>query len=237
MTVAQLFGHNSVLYPFAAFSLAHWTMLAVFAAGSFALYAFRAYLGTHEKAVRGIFFSGLLVLESLYHYWLYNAGVWDVSFTLPLQLCSISLILCLILLASGSRLIFQIVYFIGIAGALMAVLTPELFFGFPHFRYFQFFITHILIIWTCLYFVLTKRYAPTHKGMWLSFLFLNISAGIAYLANKWTGGNYMFLAYKPSNGSLIDFLGPYPYYIAALEGIALIIFYLLLLPFAVWNRK
>jgi hypothetical integral membrane protein (TIGR02206 family) len=235
--VAELFGQNSDLYPFAAFSAGHWTMLFVFAAGSFALYYFREFFAENEKAVRWMFFSGLFFLESLYHYWLYRAGIWDVSFTLPLQLCSISLVLCLILLASGSRLVFHIVYFIGIAGALMAVLTPELFFGYPHFRYFQFFITHILIIWTCLFYVFAKGFAPDHKGMWLSYLFLNLSAGIAYLANKWTGGNYMFLAYKPSNGSLIDFLGPYPFYILSLEGIALILFYLLLAPFRLMKRK
>ncbi len=173
----------------------------------------------------------LFVLELLYHFWLYLGGYWEISFTLPLQLCSISLLLCLVLLATESKAVFQIVYYIGVTGALMAILTPELFLGFPHFRFFQFFITHNLIIWTCLYFVFVRQFRPTGRGLIESFIFLNLCAAAAFFANKLTGGNYMFLARKPQNNSLLDYFGPYPYYIITLEIAALLLFLLLLLPF------
>ena len=45
------------------------------------------------------------------------------------------------------------------------------------------------------------------------------------LAVNWLfDGNYMFLRTKPQNGSLLDFLGPYPWYILSLEAMAFIIF-------------
>ncbi|WP_260508006.1 TIGR02206 family membrane protein [Cytobacillus firmus] len=156
---------------------------------------------------------------------------------MPLQLCSISLVLCLLLLASKSKAVFQIVYFIGVTGALMAILTPELFLGFPHFRYFQFFITLNLIVWTCLYFVSVHQFRPTGKGMYQSFIFLNLCAAAALLANKLTGGNYMFLSRKPENTSLLDYFGPYPYYIITLEISALFLFSLLLLPFKMIGKN
>lgn len=232
----KLFGHQYDLFPFEAFSISHLLMIAIFICGSIFLFKVRDFLRKYDKTARGVMFFVLFLLEIMYHFWLFKDGYWNISFTLPLQLCSLSLILCLILLLTRAKIIFQIVYFIGITGAFMAILTPELFLGFPHFRYFQFFITHMLIIWTCLYFVFVHKYKPTKKGLLTSFLFLNGSAGVAYTVNKLTGGNYMFLAYKPSNGSLLDYFGPFPYYILTLEAVALFLFFLLLIPFA-WHIR
>lgn len=230
----ELFGHQYELYPFQLFSLVHILMLVLFVVISFAIFTFRKRLREQEKGWKIGMFAGLFVLETLYHYWLWKDGHWDFSFTLPLQLCSVSLLLCLILLVTDSKLIFHFVYFLGIAGALQALLTPELFVGFPHFRFFQFFITHMLIIWVALFYVFAKGYVITFKGMWQAFLFLNGAAFLAFLANAVTGGNYMFLARKPSNPTLLDFLGPYPFYIVVLEIIALLLFILLYVP---WRRR
>ncbi|WP_313805279.1 TIGR02206 family membrane protein [Cytobacillus sp.] len=232
----KLFGHQYDLFPFEAFSISHLLMIAIFICGSIFLFKARDFLRKYDKTARGVMFFVLFLLEFMYHFWLFKDDYWNISFTLPLQLCSVSLILCLILLVTKARVIFQVVYFIGITGAFMAILTPELFLGFPHFRYFQFFITHMLIIWTCLYFVFVHTYKPTKKGLLTSFLFLNGSAGVAYTVNKFTGGNYMFLAHKPNNGSLLDYFGPFPYYILTLEAVALFLFFLLLIPFA-WHIR
>lgn len=235
--MSGVFSHDYNSFPFLAFTASHLLMIALFAAVSGIMFIFRYRLRHIDGEVRKVMFFLLFTMELFYHIWLYKGGYWDVSFTLPLHLCSISLILCLVLLATKSKVIFQIVYFIGIVGALMAILTPELFLGFPHFRYFQFFITHNLIIWTCLYFVFVHQYRPTGKGMLMSVLFLNISAAVAFMANKLTDGNYMFLSYKPNNASLLDFFGPYPVYILSLEGAAILLFLLLLVPFKRKDRQ
>lgn len=55
-------------------------------------------------------------------------------------------------------------------------------------------------------------------------LFLNGLALIIGLLNYVIGANYMFLLRKPDTPSILDMLGPYPYYLLAEEGIALLIF-------------
>ncbi|MBP2240278.1 putative integral membrane protein (TIGR02206 family) [Cytobacillus eiseniae] len=234
--MSMLFGHQYDLFPFEVFSISHILMIVLLVSGAVALYYFRSYFRKKDQAFRSAMFMIMFLLETMYHIWLIKDGYWNLSFTLPLQLCSLSLLLCLILLVTKSQIIFQIVYFIGIIGAFMAILTPELFLGFPHFRYFQFFITHLFIIWTCLYFVFVHTYRPTRRGMITSFLFLNGSAIVAFMVNKLTDGNYMFLAKKPTNGSLLDYFGPYPYYILTLEAAAIFLFFFLLLPF-VWKDR
>ena len=46
----------------------------------------------------------------------------------------------------GTGGLIDFVFFAGIGGALQAMATPVLDVGFPHFRYFHFFYTHIGII-------------------------------------------------------------------------------------------
>lgn len=227
-----IFGHDYHLYPFELFQIHHVLMLVIFLIGCIFLYIFKNHLKSYDKSISMIIFLTLVIFESAYHFWLYVGGRWDISFTLPLQLCSISLILSLILLATNIERVFQFFYYLGLSGAMQALLTPELFVGFPHFRFIQFFYTHIMIIWVALYYVFVKGYRPSLKGLFESFLFLNLMALLTFFVNKWIDGNYMFLARKPTNPSLLDYLGPYPYYIFSLEGMAFFLFYLLYLPFA-----
>ena len=44
------------------------------------------------------------------------------------------------------------------------------------------------------------------------------------------GTDYFFLRAKPADPSLLDFLGPWPWYILSTEGVALILFLLIYLP-------
>ena len=79
--------------------------------------------------------------------------------------------------------------------------------------------------------IFVEKYKPTLRSVWKAFLLLNIVSLIAGLTNWLTGGNYMFLARKPQGASLIDLLGPWPWYILALEGVALFSFFVFFSPF------
>jgi len=141
------------------------------------------------------------------------------------------------MLLTGSRLLLGIVYFTGIGGALQALLTPVLGYGFPHFRFLEFFLALIAIILSVLYMVWVEGYRPGSRSMAAAMLFLHVLIVPVMLVNRATGGNYMFLARKPDSASLLDLLGPYPWYLLAMEAAALVIFWLLYLPFALTARR
>ena len=56
-------------------------------------------------------------------------------------------------------------------------------------------------------------------------------AAAAGVANLLTGGNYMWLREKPEAGSLLDLMGPWPWYILGAAVLALLLFALLAAPF------
>jgi hypothetical integral membrane protein (TIGR02206 family) len=66
---------------------------------------------------------------------------------LPLQICSLMVWVSGIMLVTRSFKIYEFAYFLGIGGGLQALATPDLgIYGFPHFRFFQTFLSHGLIV-------------------------------------------------------------------------------------------
>ncbi|HBZ80393.1 MULTISPECIES: TIGR02206 family membrane protein [Brevibacillus] len=219
--------------PFQLFSLSHLIALLATFGTALLLYLLRHRLQA-PAAKRTIRFSlaGLLLLTEVgFQLWHVYTGSWSAAYTLPLQLCSVTLLLAIVMLLSRSYSLFEVTFFAGIGGAAQALITPELFYPFPHFRFWHFFLAHAGIVLACLYMTWVEGYRPTYRSVWKTMGLLNGLLVAALAVNSWTGGNYLFVSHKPENPSLIDFLGPYPWYILSLEGVAFAIFSLMYLPF------
>ena len=224
--------------PFIMFSTMHWMAIAFLILFSVLLLISKKKWSTQpqfRKLIERSFALSLLVMELLYHGWMILTERWSFQESLPLELCSISLIATIVLLWSGNKLLYGFVFFAGIGGAFQAMLTPVLDLGFPHFRFFHFFYTHIGIILTALYYTWIKGYKPTFKGILITMFVLNVWLPLIFTINILTQGNYMFLREKPLSGSILDFLGPYPWYILSLEIVAFLIFLCLWLIFRKWG--
>lgn len=225
----EWFGIHHLDQTFEMFTLSHLLALGIFLLVTIFIYVFKNNLKKDKfrKFEVGIALF-LFLSELLYHLWMIHNEIWFLYDSLPLELCSISLILTILLLWTRNKLIYELVFFTSILGASQALLTPVLAFEFPHFRFLHFFITHMIMIWVSLYFTWVKGYRPTFKSVIKVFIFLNILLPIVILINNWSGGNYMFLSRKPESTSLLDVLGPYPFYIFSLE------FLLIVLSLILW---
>lgn len=178
----------------------------------------------------------LILFEVLYEAWSILAGAWSADIYLPLQLCDLTLVLSAILLINKSRFIYEVTYFLGLGGSIQALLTPDLTpYSFPHIMFFIFFFTHGAIITAVLYMTLIEGYRPVLKSIWKTFVFTNIYMAIIAVVNVLTKGNYLFICGKPPTPSLLDILGPWPWYILSLEGIGIVMYFILYAPFAVKN--
>lgn len=185
--------------------------------------------------------AAILVLNEIaWHLWNYYIDEWSIRTMLPLHLCSLLVWTCAFMLLTRNKFIYEFAYLLGIAGALQALLTPDLgIYGFPHFRFFQTFISHGLIVTSAIYMTTIEHMRPTWKSVLRIAIWINIYMAVVFVINMLIGSNYLFIAHKPPTASLLDMLPPWPIYIMFMEAIGLAFVLLLYLPFAVkdWRDK
>jgi hypothetical integral membrane protein (TIGR02206 family) len=157
---------------------------------------------------------------------------------LPLQICSLMVWVSSIMLVTRSFKIYEFAYFLGIGGGLQALATPDLgIYGFPHFRFFQTFLSHGLIITAPIFMTVVEGFRPSWKSMLNAALWTNVYALVIYFVNNVLGSNYLMVNAKPGVPSLLDYLPDWPWYILWMEGIGVTTFLLLYLPFIVKDLK
>jgi uncharacterized membrane protein YwaF len=65
------------------------------------------------------------------------------------------------------------------------------------------------------------------RAVWRAFGWLQAYAVALWIVNGVAGANYMYLRLKPKHGSLLNALGPWPFYVIAGDAIALVLLWLL----------
>ena len=176
----------------------------------------------------------LLVNELLYHVWHIYYESWNVQEHIPLHACSLLVWLSGFMLIKKNKYVYEFAYFMGIAGALQALMTPDIgIYGFPHYRFFQTFISHGLLVTGPIYMTIVEGFRPTWKSLLRVMVIMNIYMLIVLGINSIIGSNYLFVSRKPPGPSLLDALPEWPIYLLYIEGIGLVMFLLLYLPFLV----
>ncbi|ERT49547.1 YwaF family protein [Fusobacterium polymorphum] len=170
---------------------------------------------------------GVKIAELLFRHHYYGETVAEL---LPLHLCPIVIILSIFMMFFHSEVLFQPVYFWSI-GAFFAILMPDIRDGMSNFASQSFFITHFFILFSTAYAFVHFRFRPTKAGFLCSFLLLVTLAFIMYFVNNKLGTNFLYVNHPPVTKSLMDFMGPWPYYIFSLAGIDIAISFFMYLPF------
>ena len=186
-----------------------------------------------KATIRWLLALIFLVNEFAWHYWNYTYGRWTIQTMLPLHLCSLLVWTGAWMLMTRNYRVYEFMYFMGIGGAIQALATPGIGdYNFPHFLFFQYFLSHGLIITSAIYMTVVEGFRPTWKSMLRVFVWMNIYAGIIYFINIYLGSNYLMINYKPDIPSMLDLLPEWPVYILYMEVIGIVTMLVLYLPFA-----
>ena len=165
------------------------------------------------------------------------AGTFDVRIHLPIQLCRVANILIPFIMIYKSDRVYQIIYFWGMSGVFQGLITPDITNDFPHFHFFRFWIGHNGMIIALVYASVVYGMRPKFESIKYAFIGLNIFLLLAVMANLILDANYFWICGKPPMQSLLDYLGPWPWYILAAEFVALLHFVVAYIPFYILDRK
>jgi hypothetical integral membrane protein (TIGR02206 family) len=150
---------------------------------------------------------------------------------LPLHLTHATWLACVVALWTARPLFFELAYFWAAAAVVQAMVTPSLSHDFPDVRFWEFMAVHAPVIVGVVFMAWGCRMTPRPGAVMRAWLASAVVFCIAAAASAITGGNYMFARRPPAQGSLIDWMGPWPWYLATAAVMALIAFWLLDRPF------
>jgi hypothetical integral membrane protein (TIGR02206 family) len=184
--------------------------------------------------------TALLVAASLTAYpislaaWLSLGKPVVLDNLLPFHLCDIAAITAGLALLTKRHLLCSLTYFWGLAATIQALLTPAISVGFPAWPFITFFTHHFAIVATAFYLPIVLGWRPK-QPLWREPLEI-YGWSVAYLVfalavNAVLHTNFGFASRPPDNPSLIDHLGPWPWYLFAMQAIAVVLYFLLVLPF------
>jgi hypothetical integral membrane protein (TIGR02206 family) len=183
----------------------------------------------HETRYRVVCFvlAAALVGEEIFRY--AHDGIHFPN-RVPIQLCTVVSWLAVIACFTRTPLLMEFIYFAGLPGAALALLTPDLRATASSYDFIRYFFAHgcLLILVIVLVFGKIATFRPgapiRANTMLLVYCFFLL------IYNRLFGTNFMYLIHKPKNPTLLDYFGPWPVYIFAAELAVIAIFWLLWLP-------
>jgi hypothetical integral membrane protein (TIGR02206 family) len=201
---------------FVAFGWSYWVVMVLLVVIATALVvAGRRYRGTplgrRCSRTLALVFAGFLVPV-----WLYSllGGQQEIKDSLPLQLCDLAAMAVVWALWSYSSTAFALTYFWGLTLTSQAFISPALTGpDFPSLQFLAFFGLHSVVLWGAIYLTWGVGLRPDWRSYRIALAVTIGWAVVMFAFDRVTDANYGFLNTKPVVWSLLDALGPWPWYL------------------------
>jgi hypothetical integral membrane protein (TIGR02206 family) len=150
---------------------------------------------------------------------------------LPLHFCDFAVLVAIVALATKQQAVCELLYFWGLSGTVIAMLMPDVDRGFPDARCASFFALHGVVVISAAVVAFGMGVRPRPGANWRVFWFTNAYAALIAVIDVAANENFLYLRAKPSQPSILDVMGPWPWYILAADVLAWLIFRALMAPF------
>lgn len=158
----------------------------------------------------------------------------EIGVSLPLHLSDLAWMAAAAALWTHHRYPVALTYFWGLVLTTQAIVTPSLGEDFPELRFFAFWGLHLSVVWAAIFLVWGCGLTPRWRDYGTTLATTLVWAVVAYSFNEVAGTNYGYLQRKPSSGSILDYLGPWPVYVLAEIAIVAVLWALMTWP---WVRR
>jgi hypothetical integral membrane protein (TIGR02206 family) len=194
--------------------------------------------GEKERRFRVAWGWVVLAYQTWYVIWYAMPGRWDWKESLPFQLCDLAAFVAGLAMITQWRPWRTLLYFWGIGLSTQAFFTPIVTTGLASAHFWMFWIGHTMIVGSAVYDVVVRGYRPR---MWD----LGMALGVTTLYATFIFGfdvvmtrllnepiNYLYIGpSRPTNPTLVDKLGPWPWRALAIGAIGIADFIVI---WAVW---
>jgi hypothetical integral membrane protein (TIGR02206 family) len=218
---------------FSAYGPSHWGVIALFVAGAVALvWVGRSQTDPRARrlsrilgAVTGIIYAAILV------YMLTPPTIDSV----PLQLTDLATVVAAYALWSHKQWAYALTYYWGLVLSTQALISPALQSpDFPHYQFLAFWAIHLLVVWAAIYLTWGLGMRPDWRSFRIAVAVTAVWAAVTFTFNTFAGTDYGFLNRKPSTASLLDVMGPWPWYVFVAATLVIVVWILMTWP---WVRR
>jgi hypothetical integral membrane protein (TIGR02206 family) len=143
---------------------------------------------------------------------------------LPMELCSALFFVGAAALWTGHAYLLEILVLWALAGTVHALITPTPGAGFPSIEYVRYFVCHGLLVMAALYAALALELRMTPWSILRVSIALQLWELVVAGVDLALDQNFMYLRRPPPSPTLIDSLGPWPWYLGSLELVAIVSF-------------
>lgn len=157
--------------------------------------------------------------------------------TLPLQLCDLAWMAAVYALWTQRRWAVSLTYYWGLTLTTQAILTPDLGADFPDPAFLVFWAMHLLVVWAAVYLTWGLALRPDWRSYRTALLVTAGWAAAMFGVNALAGTNFGYLAAKPRSASILDLLGPWPWYVVVEVVVVAVAWALLTWPWVALERS
>jgi hypothetical integral membrane protein (TIGR02206 family) len=198
---------------FTAYGPSHWGVIALFAIGA----GFLVWLGRTQTeqqarrlgrilgAVTAVIYVGILI---------YVLIPPSIEYSVPLQLTDLATVAAAYALWSQEHWAYILTYYWGLVLSTQALISPALQSpDFPHYQFLAFWAIHLIVVWAAIYLTWGRGMRPDWRSYRFAVIVTLVWAVFTFTFNSIAGTNYGFVNRKPSTASLLDVMGPWPWYV------------------------
>jgi hypothetical integral membrane protein (TIGR02206 family) len=227
----------AAVHEFSAYGPSHLVIFVVFAVGAVVLVVLGRRHGTTPVARR----AGRLVAVAMLGV---QIGVvvhssmpsrFGIDHSIPLHLSDLVALVAVYALWAYRQWASALTYYWGLTLSTQAFVSPALRGpDFPGLEFLLFWSLHLFVVWTACYLTWGIGMRPGWREYRITLALTACWAAVAMVFNAITGANYGFLNSKPEIGSVLDALGPWPWYLISEAVLVLAIWALMTWP---WVRS
>jgi hypothetical integral membrane protein (TIGR02206 family) len=185
------------------------------------------------KVLAGAILLFTVPLQLLY----FTPAYWSWERTLPLALCDLAWMAAAYALWTRRHWAVALTYYWGLTLTTQAVITPDLSADFPDPVFLLFWGLHLLVVWAAVYLTWGLGLAPDWRSYRTTVAVTGGWAVTVFLFNLAAGTNYGYLNAKPPTASILDLLGPWPWYVVAEIAIVAVVWALVTWPWVALRRS